>query len=193
MPIGILASSSSLPSYLALGALPSFPALSTFRSLRALATRAAARSKGIVVAIHLGKVAAVALDRRDVLDAAADALVTLLVIANIAKKGLTVSLLHCHIAVENTRLGANLGDARTTRAEVGIERIKGIAEDGRVGKENAGSGLGLDVVGSKSTSIRVLGDVDLGIMVSAECVALGFRGHPILQWRSRATGRPGTA
>ena len=175
-----------------LSALPTLPTLSTFRSFGALATRAAARSKGIVVAIHLGKVAAVALDRRDVLDAAADALVTLLVIANIAKEGLAVAFLYRHITVENTRLGANLGDARTTRAEVGIERIKGIAEDGRVGEEDASSGLGLDIVGSKSTAVRVLGDVDLGIMVSAECVALGFRGHPILQWRSRATRRRGS-
>ena len=191
MSIGMFARpafSSSLPSYLTLGALPSFPALSTLRSLRALTTGAAARSKGIVVAIHLGNAAAVTLSRRDVLDAATDALITLLVIANITKERLAVAFLHGYIVI-NSRLRANLGDSGTAGAEVGIERIEGSAEDGRVRKEDAGSGLGVDVVGSKGTAIRVLGNVDLGIMVSAEYVALGLGRHGILGRESRAAGR----
>ena len=179
---------SSLPFLLALGALPSFPALSTFRSLRSLATGAAARSKGVVVAIHLGNATAVALGRRDVLDATADALITLLVIANITKERLAVAFLYGYIVI-NSRLRANLGDAGTAGAEVGIERIEGSAEDGRVRKEDAGSGLGIDVVGSEGTAIRVLGNVDLGIMVSAKNIALGLGRHGILGRESRATGR----
>lgn len=173
---------------LALGALPSFSALSTFRSLRALATRATTRAEGIVLAVHLRNAAAVTLDRRDVLDAATDALVALLVIADITKKRLAIAFLHGHVGVD-TRLGANLGDTRPSRAEVGVERIKGIAEDGRVGKEDAGNGLGIDVVGSKSTAIRVLGNVDLRVMIGAEHIAFGLGRHRILGGKSRATGR----
>jgi hypothetical protein len=151
----------------------------TLRSLGTFPAAGPTRTEGVIIAIHLADAAAVALGRRNVLDAAADALVTLVIVAKVVEEGLAVALLHGHVVVD-AGLGANLGQTRTSRTKVGVEWVKGIAENGRVREQNARSRVDIHVVGDQGPAIRVLSDVDLRIMIRTEHVALGFGGHRIL-------------
>ena len=165
--------------------------LAALGSFGSLAARAAARTEGVVIAIDLADAAAVALGRRDVLDTAADALVTLLVVANVAEQGLAVSLLHGHVGID-PGLRADLGDAGPAGTQVGVDRVKGIAEDGGVGKEEACSGLGINVIGGEDTAVRVLGDVNLRIVIGAEHGTFGFCCHLVLRWQVAALALAGS-
>ena len=121
--------------------------------------------------------------RRHVLDTPPDALVTLLVVANVPEQGLAVSLLHGHVCID-PGLRADLGNAGSAGAKVGVDGVEGIAEDGGVGKEEAGCGLGINVIGSEETAIRVLGDVNLRIVIGLEHGAFGFGCHLIFSGQS---------